>query len=165
MHNKIELIEHPQPAFLLDRQERPELPVLITARFEVLSDRAALQLTGNNVPTLFLSVIHEGREGIEPQTIRGDQTGKVILVHDAESLLILARHEGTIVAGAMLQCDIDLVDTVDQLLYPVASAGIIVEQHNLRRSGVSLRAAMPSTAIPVSDETIRVPAVKIGGAM
>jgi hypothetical protein len=163
MYNKVNLIEHPErTAFMLDQaSERPELPVLLTVRFEVLSDRAAVHIVGRNASMLFLQIIHEGREDIESQTIRGDQSAHVVLVHDAESLLVLARYEGAVVAGAMLQANMDLVNNIDQLLYPVAASNIVVEQHNLRLSGASLRYAY-AQADP--DATICVSAVKVAGS-
>jgi hypothetical protein len=124
---------------------QPELPVFITARFEPLdgyvalgSLAVALQIAGHNTPALFLTVIHDGCDGITSETMRGDQTGKVFRVRDGESVLVVARFEGRIIAGAMLGVDTDLVESIDMLLSPVATSNIVVDQHNMLRSGVSL---------------------------
>ncbi len=157
MLHKTDLIEQEIPAFLQDQQSVPELPVMLTARFEMLSNRASLQIAVKAAPGLFIQIIHEGRAGIESELLYGSQASRVILVHDAESILILARYEGAIVAGVMAEVSMNLAESIDRLLRPVVDSNIIVEQHNLGRLGISLR------DVPDPDETQLVAAVKIGG--
>jgi hypothetical protein len=142
----------------------PELPVLVTARFELLDNGAiALLVSGVNAPRCFLSVIHEGRESRPPQVIRGDQTAKAIFVRDAESVMILARYEGTIIANALFEVRPELIGSIGKFANPAATFNMIVEQVNMAGSVLSIVSA--NKAAPASDETVRVSAVKIvGGA-
>lgn len=160
-------IEFFDPMTLLDppsEPEKPEMPVLVTARFEVQADQAALEISSCNTPALFIQVIHEGRDGIESELISGDKTAQPILVHDAESVLIIARHEGKIIAGAMLEVDLGLVESIGKLMSPAITSNIIVDQVNVgfseRRIARQARTWQIDNA-PDPDETVLVPTVKV----
>jgi hypothetical protein len=162
--NKIDLIEY--STFLRDgteEPEAPEFPVLVTARFEALDNgTVALQVSGNNVPHCFITIIHEGREAAPPQVIKGDQTAIPIFVRDAESVMILARHQGAVIANALLEIRPALIESIDKLANPSSTFNIIVEQVNMAHSERRI-AREPRRQSPDPDETIMAPAVKIGG--
>ena len=105
-------------------------PVIISVLFS--ADDAfhgAVSFVAHNDRQLRLSILHERTDGsIASYDLAGDETLIATQVSDAEALVLLARRSGAIVASAVFEIDLSLVESVGQLLIPRSLCNILLSQ-------------------------------------
>lgn len=103
-------------------------PVLITVFYAVESYAATLQLKSNNDRELDLTVIHESFTDVAAYELNGYELSDLLHANDGESLTIIMREHGRIIASAILAIDTALAEQMEAVLRPCAVSNIIVEQ-------------------------------------
>ncbi len=103
--------------------------ILLTALYtELPGHQASLVLRGHNAPELTLTTIHESIiDGTYTQDISGDQNSCAFTVQDNESVTVLARCNGDIVACAVFQVATGYIEA-GYVLRPVSLCHTLVEQ-------------------------------------
>lgn len=104
------------------------LPILLKAHFTADEYNAVLRIRVATDEDIVVTVIHESRDDANVIDILPRDTSEAIYVRDQESLSILARHHGRIVASGVYEIDMDAAARIDVLLVPCCESGLVVAQ-------------------------------------
>lgn len=110
--------------------------VTITAFYSVDETAGTIRVAGESTPNLALTVIHEAviRNDSGKATFysavyfNGDGASSKIEVADRDTIIVLARQYGSIVASQVFEVDLSLPYTTGYLLIPRAGQNIICDQ-------------------------------------
>jgi hypothetical protein len=90
--------------------------------------------------SLCLTVIHEATTGVASHDFDGNGESQLLVVQDNESVVILARFAGSIVASALFQVERHIED--GYVLRPVCLVNAIVDQCETARIEAAMRRAI-----------------------
>lgn len=102
--------------------------MLLTVLYRETSDlNVSLVIRGHNAPEMTLTTIYESITGVVAHDSAGDKESRAYTVQDNESITVLARRGGEIVACAIFQVETRHLDE-GYVLRPVALCNALVDQ-------------------------------------
>lgn len=104
-------------------------PALISIAYSLRTEQTAeVQLRNNNGADTYLTILHEASTEAIIHDIPGNHATSVFSVDDQETLTVLVRLQGTVIACAVFEASIASVETIGALLITRAASNVIIEQ-------------------------------------
>lgn len=120
----------------VSQDDAVRIPIIVKAQFIASPHHATLSLQCAGSGDLVVSAVHEGRNAVVVADFSVPGKSTEMTVHDQESLMILVRHNGHILASGIYEVSLRQAEQVGVLLVPCVEQGIVLTQNGEEEAAI-----------------------------